>query len=45
MAPFQPDGRHTVTPRIVVADPRNLIVFIRAVFDAGGEFRTGLPAP
>ncbi|AOI80655.1 MULTISPECIES: VOC family protein [unclassified Burkholderia] len=44
MASFQPDGWHTVTPRIVVPDPRNLIAFIRAVFDAEGECRAGLPA-
>ncbi|WP_321864899.1 VOC family protein [Burkholderia cenocepacia] len=25
-------------------DPQNLIAFIRAVFDAHGEFRAGLPA-
>ncbi|MDR0242762.1 MAG: VOC family protein [Burkholderia sp.] len=44
MPPFQPDGWHTVTPRIVVPDPENLIEFIRKVFDARGEFRAGLPA-
>ncbi|WP_244110077.1 VOC family protein [Burkholderia arboris] len=44
MAPFQPDGWHTVTPRIVVPDPENLIAFIRTVFHARGEFRAGLPA-
>ncbi|WP_249744912.1 VOC family protein [Burkholderia pyrrocinia] len=44
MATFQPDGWHTVTPRIVVRDPENLIEFIRTVFHAQGEFRAGLPA-
>ncbi|WP_322081210.1 VOC family protein [Burkholderia sp. BCC1972] len=44
MALFQPDGWHTVTPRIVVPDPQNLIAFVRTVFDAHGEFRAGLPA-
>ncbi|MBJ9967639.1 VOC family protein [Burkholderia seminalis] len=44
MATFQPDGWHTVTPRIVVPDPENLIAFIRTVFDARGEYRAGLPA-
>ncbi|RQS35562.1 VOC family protein [Burkholderia sp. Bp8992] len=44
MALFQPDGWHTVTPRIVVPDPQNLIAFVRTVFDARGEFRAGLPA-
>ncbi|OXJ08918.1 bleomycin resistance protein [Burkholderia sp. AU6039] len=44
MARFQPDGWHTVTPRIVVPDPHNLIEFIRTVFHAQGEYRPGLPA-
>ncbi|WP_322085075.1 VOC family protein [Burkholderia sp. BCC1999] len=44
MATFQPAGWHTVTPRIVVPDPENLVEFIRTVFDACGEFRAGLPA-
>jgi PhnB protein len=41
---FQPDGWHTVTPRIVVQDPQNLIRFLKTVFHAQGEFRSGLPA-
>ncbi|VWB90090.1 glyoxalase [Burkholderia lata] len=44
MVTFQPDGWHTVTPRIVVPDPQNLIEFIRTVFLAQGEYRPGLPA-
>lgn len=44
MTRFQPDGRHTVIPRIVVADPENLIAFIKQVFRARGEFRPGVPA-
>ncbi|VWD35142.1 glyoxalase [Burkholderia lata] len=44
MVTFQPDGWHTVTPRIVVPDPQNLIEFIRTVFHAQGEYRPGLPA-
>ena len=44
MTKFQPDGWHTVTPRIVVRDPENLIQFLKAVFHAQGEFRSGLPA-
>lgn len=44
MSGFQPDGWPTVTPRIVVPDPENLIEFVRAVFHARGEFRAGLPA-
>ncbi|AFQ51505.1 VOC family protein [Burkholderia cepacia] len=44
MVKFQPDGWHTVTPRIVVPDPEHLVAFIRSVFHAQGEFRPGLPA-
>jgi uncharacterized glyoxalase superfamily protein PhnB len=44
MVKFQPDGRHTVTPRIVVRNPESLIKFLNAVFHAQGEFRAGLPA-
>ena len=44
MTKFQPDGWHTVTPRIVVEDPENLITFIKQVFYGLGEFRPGLPA-
>ncbi|WP_175782998.1 VOC family protein [Burkholderia anthina] len=44
MIKFQPDGWHTVTPRIVVSDPKNLVAFINAVFLAQGEWRAGLPA-
>ncbi|WP_321899403.1 VOC family protein [Burkholderia cepacia] len=44
MVRFQPDGWHTVTPRIVVPDPEHLIEFMRSVFHAQGAFRPGLPA-
>ena len=44
MSKFQPDGWHTVTPRIMVRDPETLITFIKQVFHAKGEFRPGLPA-
>jgi PhnB protein len=44
MVKFQPDGWHTVTPRIVVRDPENLIKFLNAVFHAQGELRPGSPA-
>jgi uncharacterized glyoxalase superfamily protein PhnB len=44
MAKFQPDGWHTVTPRIVVRDPENLIGFLSAVFHAQGDFRNTLPS-
>ncbi|MGF6440026.1 VOC family protein [Paraburkholderia youngii] len=44
MTNFQPDGWHTVTPRIIVWDPENLVAFLKQVFQARGEFRAGLPA-
>nr|WP_175800626.1 VOC family protein [Burkholderia anthina] len=44
MIKFQPDGWPTVTPRIVVSDPKNLVDFVNAVFLAHGEWRAGLPA-
>jgi uncharacterized glyoxalase superfamily protein PhnB len=44
MTNFQPAGWHTVTPRIIVPDPENLIAFLKQVFRARGEFRAGLPA-
>ena len=44
MSGFQPAGRHTVTPRIVVRDPENLVRFINHVFRAAGEYHDGLPA-
>lgn len=44
MSKFQPDGWHTVTPRIIVRDPESLITFIKHVFHGQGEFRPGLPA-
>ena len=44
MAKFQPDGWHTVTPRIFVPDPERLIAFIKYVFHARGEVHPGRPA-
>src|SRR6202451_4851795 len=44
MSGFQPAGRHTVTPRIVVRDPENLVRFVNNVFCATGEYRAGMPA-
>lgn len=44
MPKFQPDGWHTVTPRIFVQDPENLIAFIEAVFHGRGELYPGRPA-
>jgi uncharacterized glyoxalase superfamily protein PhnB len=44
MGKFQPEGWHTVTPRITVPDPEGLVTFIRQVFSGQGEFRPGRPA-
>lgn len=44
MTKFQPNGWHTVTPRIIVRDPESLIAFINHVFQGWGEFRPGRPA-
>ena len=44
MSQFQPNGWHTVTPRIIVRDPENLITFIKQIFNGRGEFRPGVPA-
>jgi uncharacterized glyoxalase superfamily protein PhnB len=44
MSEFQPDGWHTVTPRIIVRDPEGLISFVKKVFRGRGEFRPGRPA-
>ncbi len=44
MSKFQPPGWHTVTPRIVVADPQNLATFLRSVFHAQGDIHSDRPA-
>ena len=44
MIKFQPDGWHTITPRIIVRDPESLISFVKRVFHGRGEFHPGRPA-
>ncbi|HET7200408.1 MAG TPA: VOC family protein [Burkholderiales bacterium] len=44
MPKFQPEGWHTVTPRIVVREPEKLVAFIKYVFHARGELSPGRPA-
>jgi uncharacterized glyoxalase superfamily protein PhnB len=41
---FTPEGWRTITPRIVARDARQLVEFIKRVFDATGEYRTDMPA-
>lgn len=42
-ASLSPKGWRTITPRIVADDSRNLVAFIKQVFDARGEYRDGAP--
>jgi PhnB protein len=39
----QRPGWHTVTPRIIVAEPEALVGFLKATFGAQGEFRPRFP--
>jgi len=41
---FRPDGRHTVTPRIVADDAERLVEFLKRVFGATGSYRPDRPA-
>ena len=43
MSSFTPHGWHTVTPRIFTVDVAGLVGFLRAVFNASGEYREGMP--
>jgi len=39
-----PEGRHTVTPRIVAEDAKGLVAFVKHVFGAGGAYRENAPS-
>jgi PhnB protein len=41
---FTPHGWHTVTPRIFTGDVAGVVGFLKAVFNATGEYRAGMPA-
>jgi uncharacterized glyoxalase superfamily protein PhnB len=41
---FTPEGWHTVTPRIVVHDAKQLVEFLGQVFRATGDYRPDLPS-
>jgi PhnB protein len=41
---FTPEGWHTVTPRIVVHEARQLVAFVQHVFGASGDYRPDMPA-
>jgi len=40
----QPAGWHTVTPRIIVDGAEMLVVFVKEVFGATGDYQPGRPA-
>jgi uncharacterized glyoxalase superfamily protein PhnB len=44
MSNVAPHGRHTVTPRIITGDVAGLVGFLKAVFNATGELRAGMPS-
>jgi len=39
-----PEGWHTVTPRLLVADPAKLVDFLKYAFGANGSFREDGPS-
>ena len=41
---FQPDGWHTVTPRIITSKPEEMVRFVKEVFRGQGEFHADRPA-
>jgi PhnB protein len=44
MKQFRPNGWHSVTPRIFTPDVASLVGFLRSVFDAEGNARSGAPS-
>jgi PhnB protein len=44
MKRFQPDGWHTVTPRIITSRPEEMVRFVKEVFRGQGEFHVNRPA-
>lgn len=41
---FTPEGWHTVIPRIVAHDAKQLVEFVKCVFGGTGEYRQTLPS-
>ena len=39
-----PEGWHTITPRIVAHDAKDLVSFIKRVFDASGDYEQTRPS-
>jgi PhnB protein len=38
-----PEGWHSITPRLITANPEALVAFLRRAFGAVGELNTGRP--
>jgi PhnB protein len=41
---FKPRGWHTITPRLVVPDARDLVRFVKDAFGATGDYQADMPA-
>lgn len=41
---FVPEGWHTITPRVVVHDAKQLVKFLKQVFGATGDYRQAVPS-
>jgi uncharacterized glyoxalase superfamily protein PhnB len=41
---FQPDDRHTVTPRIITPKPEEMVRFVKEVFCGQGAFHVNRPS-
>lgn len=41
---FQPQGWHTVTPRIITSKPEELVRFVKHVFRGQGKFEANRPS-
>jgi uncharacterized glyoxalase superfamily protein PhnB len=44
MKSFQPDDKHTVTPRIITSKPAEMVQFVKEVFGGRGEFHVNRPS-
>ena len=44
MKHYQPDDRHTVTPRIITPKPEEMVRFVKKVFRGQGEFQVNRPS-
>jgi uncharacterized glyoxalase superfamily protein PhnB len=44
MPEWQPEGRHSITPRLVAHDPAQLVRFLKDAFGASGEFEADAPS-